>query len=389
MPGVRHILTGADVRAASGPLTVLRPVPGAPLLPYYALAGDEAIHEGQPVVSVAATSRAIAEDALELIDIDYEPLPHVTDTLGALADDAPVLHPETLSVEPADQQRGPRGRSGEPPGRGPDVVVEGRFRVNRVSALPMEPRGIVARWRAGARMLEVHASTQTPHLIRQQLAECLPLDEGSIRVIASDVGGGFGMKLGLYPEDVLAVLHAMALRRPVKWIEDRLEFFRASTHAREAVYDVRIGAEADGRIVAIANRYTTDLGAWNSTYRLGAALQRRLHRPLQGGRCGGRAPRRAHQQDARSAPIAATASRRSTSPWRSSSTGWRAVWRSTRWSSGGCNMLRPEDLPWTTPSRAVYDSGDYLKTLRDGRRRGRLRGAPRPRDGRKRATTSG
>ena len=92
------------------------------------------------------------------------------------------------------------------------VVVEGRFHVNRVSALPMEGRGIVAQWRAGARTLEVYASTQTPHLIRQQLAECLPLDEGCIRVIASDVGGGFGMKLGLYPEDVLAVLHAMALR---------------------------------------------------------------------------------------------------------------------------------------------------------------------------------
>ena len=93
LPGVRHILTGADVRAASEPLTVLRPVPGAPLLPYYALAGEEAIHEGQPVVSVVATSRAIAEDALELIDIDYEPLPHVTDTLGALADDAPCCIP--------------------------------------------------------------------------------------------------------------------------------------------------------------------------------------------------------------------------------------------------------------------------------------------------------
>ena len=265
VPGVRHILTGADVRAASGPLTVLRPVPGAPLLPYYALAADQAIHEGQPVVSVVATSRAIAEDALDLIDIDYEPLPHVTDTLGALADDAPVLHPETLTSNLLARNV---DRAGDPEDRmvAAEVVVEGRFRVNRVSALPMEPRGIVAHWRAGARTLEVHASTQTPHLIRQQLAECLPLDEGCIRVIASDVGGGFGMKLGLYPEDVLAVLHAMALRRPVKWIEDRLEFFRASTHAREAVHDVQIGAEADGRIVAITNQYTTDLGAWNSTY---------------------------------------------------------------------------------------------------------------------------
>ena len=152
VPGVRHILTGADVRAASGPLTVLRPVPGAPLLPYYALAADQAIHEGQPVVSVVATSRAIAEDALDLIDIDYEPLPHVTDTLGALADDAPVLHPETLT---SNLLASNVDRAGDPEDRmvAAEVVVEGRFRVNRVSALPMEPRGIVAHWRAGARTL--------------------------------------------------------------------------------------------------------------------------------------------------------------------------------------------------------------------------------------------
>ena len=361
VPGVRHILTGADVRAASGPLTVLRPVPGAPLLPYYALAAEQAIHEGQPVVSVVATSRAIAEDALDLIDIDYEPLPHVTDTLGALADDAPVLHPETLT---SNLLASNVDRAGDPEDRmvAAEVVVEGRFRVNRVSALPMEPRGIVAHWRAGARTLEVHASTQTPHLIRQQLAECLPLDEGCIRVIASDVGGGFGMKLGLYPEDVLAVLHAMALRRPVKWIEDRLEFFRASTHAREAVHDVRIGAEADGRIVAITNQYTTDLGAWNSTYGSAqlssvvftgpykvadAAVERRValtnKTPIGAYRGYGQP----EVNFALEVLIDRLARRLMIDPLE--------LRRK--------NMLRPEDLPWTTPSRAVYDSGDYLKTL--------------------------
>ena len=356
LPGVRHILTGPDVRAASEPLTVLRPVPGAPPLPYYALATEEAIHEGQPVVSVAAASRAIAEDALELIDIDYEPLPHVTDTLAALADDAPVLHPETLPSNLLDQQRGPRRRARRaawPPRRS---SVEGRFHVNRVSALPMEARGIVAHWRAGARMLEVHASTQTPHLIRQQLAECLPLDEGCIRVIASDVGGGFGMKLGLYPEDVLAVLHAMALRRPVKWIEDRLEFFRASTQAREAVFDVRIGAESDGRIVAITNQYTTDLGAWNSTYGSAqlssvvftgpykvadAAVERRValtnKTPIGAYRGYGQP----EVNFALEVLIDRLARQLKTDPLE--------LRRK--------NMLRPEDLPWTTPSRAVYDNG--------------------------------
>ena len=362
LPGVRHILTGADVRAASEPLTVLRPVPGAPALPYYALAVERALHEGQPVVSVVATSRAIAEDALELIDIDYEPLPHVTDTLGALADDAPVLHPETLSTNLLTANV---DRAGEPEARmaAAGIVVEGRFRVNRVSALPLEPRGIVALWRPGARALEVHASTQTPHLIRQQLAECLPLDEGCIRVVAADVGGGFGLKLGLYPEDVLAALHAMALRHPVKWTEDRLEFFRASTHAREAVHEFRIGAEADGRIVAMIDRYTTDLGAWNSTfgsaqlssvvftgpYRVSdAAVERRValtNKTPVGAYRGYGQP---EVNFAREVLIDRLARRLKIDPLELRRT----------------NMLRPADLPWTTPSGAVYDSGDYLETLR-------------------------
>ena len=362
LPGVRHILTGADVRAASKPLTVLRPVPGAPALPYYALAVERALHEGQPVVSVVATSRAIAEDALELIDIDYEPLPHATDTLGALADDAPVLHPETLSTNLLTANV---DRAGEPEARmaAAGIVVEGRFRVNRVSALPLEPRGIVALWRPGARALEVHASTQTPHLIRQQLAECLPLDEGCIRVVAADVGGGFGLKLGLYPEDVLAALHAMALRHPVKWTEDRLEFFRASTHAREAVHEFRIGAEADGRIVAMIDRYTTDLGAWNSTfgsaqlssvvftgpYRVSdAAVERRValtNKTPVGAYRGYGQP---EVNFAREVLIDRLARRLKIDPLELRRT----------------NMLRPADLPWTTPSGAVYDSGDYLETLR-------------------------
>ena len=361
LPGVRHILTGADVCAASEPLTVLRPVPGAPTLPYYAMATDRAIHEGQPVVSVVATTRAIAEDALELIDIDYTPLPHVTDTLAALADDAPVLHPETLS---SNLLTANVDRAGEPEERmaAAEIVVEGRFHVNRVTALPLEARGIVAHWRAGARMLEVHASTQTPHLIRQQLAECLPLDEGCIRVVASDVGGGFGLKLGLYPEDLLAALHAMALRRPVKWMEDRLEFFRASTHAREAVHEFRIGAGADGRIVAMIDRYTSDLGAWNSTfgsaqlssvvftgpYRVAdAAVERRValtNKTPVGAYRGYGQP---EVNFALEVLIDRLARRLEIDPLELRRR----------------NMLRPEDLPWTTPSRAVYDSGDYLKTL--------------------------
>ncbi|MCW2724349.1 MAG: xanthine dehydrogenase, molybdenum binding subunit apoprotein [Frankiales bacterium] len=360
--GVKHILIGSDVRAATEPLTVLRPVPGAPDLHYYALAQDVATYEGQPVVSVVATSRHIAEDALELIDIDYEPLPHVVDVIAALEPDAPVIHPHVLGsnllVSNRDESGDPEARMAEA-----DVVVAGRFRINRVTGLPMETRGIVVEWRPGARELTVHTSTQVPHLVRKQLAESLRLDEGEIRAVASDVGGGFGLKLGIYPEDVLACLHAMALRRPVKWTEDRSEHFRATTHAREAVHDFRIGATADGRMTAMTNVYATDLGGWNSSF--GSAqlssvvfngpykiedgsVERRVivtnKTPIGAYRGYGQP----EVNFAYERLVDQLARRLDMDPLE-----LRAM-----------NMVRPTDMPWRNPSGAVYDSGDYELCLR-------------------------
>jgi carbon-monoxide dehydrogenase large subunit len=187
------------------------------------------------------------------------------DSVRAIEPSAPVLHPGLLEGNVLATQV---DRRGEPEQRMSEAahVVSGRFRINRVTPLPMEPRAVLAQWRPGARMLTVHCSTQVPHLIRKQLAETLRLDESEIRAVASDVGGGFGQKLGVFPEDVLACVHAMALRRPVKWTEDRGEHFRGSTHARESVHDYSIGADANGRIVAMVNRYLTDLGGWNSPF---------------------------------------------------------------------------------------------------------------------------
>ena len=143
-------------------------MPGAPPIPHFALAQEIATYEGQPVVSVAAISRHVAEDALELIEIDYEPLPHVSDVMSAMAPGAPVIHPGTLDSNLLVSN--PQGR-GDVAARvkEADVVVEGRFRVNRVTGLPMEARAVLAEWRAGAGALTVHTSTQSPHLIRTQL----------------------------------------------------------------------------------------------------------------------------------------------------------------------------------------------------------------------------
>lgn len=362
LPGVRHILTAERVRDLSDPLTVLRPVPNAPTLPYYALAQGVALHEGQPVVSVVATSRAVAEDALELIDVEYEPLPHVCDALASLKKDAPVLHPGSMDSNLMARQT---DAAGDAPARMHEAahIVEDTMRVNRVTPLPMETRGIVASWRPGARELLVHLSTQTPHLVRKQLAESLRLSESCIQVVARDVGGGFGQKLGAFPEDVLACLHAMILRRPVKWIEDRMEHFRASTHGRESIHRFRLAADENGRFVAIINDYVTDIGGWNSPFGSAQLASVVFTGPYK-------------VPDASVTREVVLTNKTPVGAYR----GYGQpevnfalevlVDRMARKLGRDPldlrmqNLLQPHDLPWTTPSGAVYDSGDYPRSLR-------------------------
>jgi carbon-monoxide dehydrogenase large subunit len=361
LEGVRHVLLGAEIVALTEPISVLRPVPGAPSLPYYALAPEVCVFEGQPFVSVVATSRHVAEDAVELVDVEWEPLPHVSDTLGALEPDAPVLHPAQLAGNLL--VTNPQGTDTDSAIAAADVVLEDRFYVNRVTGLPMEPRAVVAEWRPGARMLTAHCSTQVPHLVRMQLAESLRLDESEVRVVASDVGGGFGLKLGAYPEDVLACLHSMQLRRPVKWVEDRLEHFRATTHGREAVHEFRIAAKADGRIVAITDTYTTDLGGQNSPFGSAQLSSQVFSGPYNV--TAGFVERRVAITN--KTPIGAY---RGYGQPEVNFARERMVDRLARRLGRDPlelrlqNLLQPEDLPFTNPAGVVYDSGDYPRCLR-------------------------
>jgi aerobic carbon-monoxide dehydrogenase large subunit len=362
LDGVKHILIGSDVRALTEPLTVLRPVPGAPALPYYALAQDVATHEGQAVVSVAATSRHVAEDALSLIDIDYEPLPHVVDVLEALEPGAPVLHPSVLD---SNLLAANSDGSGDPEQRmqDADIVVEGRFRINRVTALPMETRAVVAEWRPGARELTVFISTQVPHLIRKQLAESLRLSESDIRAVASDVGGGFGLKLGVFPEDVLACLHAMALRQPVKWVEDRAEHFRASTHARESVHDYRIAADSTGRLLAMTDVYATDIGGWNSPFGSAQLSSVVLNGPYRVE--DGYAERRVTLTN--KTPIGAYRGYGQPEVNFAYERLMDTLARRLELDPvelRASNMVKQQDMPWRNPTGAMYDSGDYERCLR-------------------------
>jgi aerobic carbon-monoxide dehydrogenase large subunit len=361
LDGVEHVLVGRQVVERTTPISVLRPVPGVPPLPNYAMASDVAVYEGQPVVSVVAVNRYVAEDAIERIVVDYEPLPHVPDVIAAVTG-APVLHEGV--VESNLLATNPQG-AGDPESRlaEADVVVAERFFVNRVSPLPMETRAIAAEWRVGAGELVVHHSTQVPHLVRVQLAETLGLDEGAVRVVVGDVGGGFGQKLGIYPEDVLACLHSRDTRRPVKWVEDRIEHFRAATHGRESVHDARLGAAANGTFCALTDVYATDLGALNSPF--GSAQLTSITFP------GPYRVRDAHMERrvtvTSKTPIGAY---RGYGQPESNFVREVLVDRLARRLGRDPlelrlqNLLQPEELPWTSPSGAVYDSGDYAQCLR-------------------------
>ncbi|MBB3064497.1 xanthine dehydrogenase family protein molybdopterin-binding subunit [Limibacillus halophilus] len=361
VPGVLEIFTGKEVAERSNPLTVLRPVPGAPALPYFALARDVALHEGQAVVSIAAETRAIAEDALDLLEIDYEPLPHVTDTAKCLDNDAPVLHPELLAnnlmAENTDQIGEPDQKCGTA-----EVVARGRFYNSRVAPLSLETRGVAVYWRAGARMLDVRLSTQVPHLVRKQLAESLRLEESGIRVVASDVGGAYGMKLGAFPEDILASLHAISLGRPVKWIEDRMEYFRASTHGRESIHNMAIAADRDGRIKAIIDDYVTDIGGWNSPFGSAQLSSVTFAGPYK-------------VSDARATRMVVLSNKTPIGAYRGYGQPevnfalevlldrMAGKLGKSPLALRRLNMLQPGDLPWRTASGAVYDIGDYPRTL--------------------------
>jgi carbon-monoxide dehydrogenase large subunit len=263
MPGVALVLTHADLPAGlQGPLPRLIP---HPTLIHHktqcALAPGQVRHVGEAVAFVVASSRYLAEDALDAIEVVYDPLPAVVDLEAAVAPGTPLVHDDMPTNVCAEYTQ----RVGDPDAafaRAAHVFRE-RLRMDRGTASPMETRGVVAIWDAKTRQLVVYDSTQAPIRIRNYLAQLLGLPQGSIRVIAPDVGGGFGPKIMMcYPEEVLVPLAAMRLGRPVKWIEDRRENFVSMNQEREQIHDAEIAVDDDGRILAVRTRFLYDSGAY-------------------------------------------------------------------------------------------------------------------------------
>lgn len=362
MAGVEAVFVGRDVVPRTEPIEILRPLPDIERVPdYYAMAVDVALFEGQPVVSVVAADRYTAEDALERIDIDYEPLPHVTDPEKALEPGAPRLHGYMTSNLLVANPRS-AGDADAAFARA-DVVVQDRFVINRVTGLPLEGRAIWARYTPGLKTLEVRVGSQTPHLTRMQIARCLRMPEARIRVVASEMGGGFGLKIGLYPEDILVCLHSLDLGRPVQWIEDRMEHFRATSHSREAVHNTALAVTKAGEILGMRNVYTINCGAFNAAsggppmlsslmapgpYRItNSYIERRValtNKTPYGAYRGYGQP---ESNFVRELLVDRAARRLGVDP----------VELRRK------NLLTPHDMPWKNAGGAVYDSGDYPRCL--------------------------
>ena len=217
---------------------------------------------GEPLAAVVATSESGARDALELIEVDYQPLPAVVDLEAAAADGSALVHEElgtNRSVEAS-------GTAGDPSRafQEADGVISARFQEPRLVPNPMESRAVVAGYERGTGNLTVWLSTQTPHLERSFLASILGLPENKLRVLSRDVGGGFGCKIDTYPETIIAAILAMRLARPVTWVEDRQEHFTSTIHGRGEVQYVEAAYQNDGTLSGMRLRFYTDLGAYSS-----------------------------------------------------------------------------------------------------------------------------
>ncbi|MGA2943470.1 MAG: xanthine dehydrogenase family protein molybdopterin-binding subunit [Xanthobacteraceae bacterium] len=270
-PGVVYALTGPEL------VKVVPPVPDTQLaLPSKwtalvqhkfinpqqpLLAHDKVRHVGEAVAVIVAESRYAAEDAAQLVELDLESLPVVLDPEQSLAAGATIVHDKFstnliggFTVGKGDVERA----LATAPHR-----LQRRFYHHRYAAMPMECRGVIAVHEPRSDAVTIWSSTQVVHWVRREAATILRMPEARIRCVALDVGGGFGVKGHVYPEDLLIPYLARQIGRPVKWIEDRREHLICSCHSRDQIHDVEFGFDNEGRILALRDRFIVDCGAWN------------------------------------------------------------------------------------------------------------------------------
>jgi carbon-monoxide dehydrogenase large subunit len=261
-PGVIAAYSGRDFADEQGSLPCAWPVtPDMKLPAHPPLAVDEVRYVGDAVAVVVARDRYAAADALEAIEVDYEPLPAVVGMEAALADDAPLVHSDlgtnrcyTWPFTGGDDYDAVKAKA--------DVVVTRRFVQQRLIPTAMEPRAVVVAPLPASGEFTVYSATQIPHVLKLMLAMVTAIPEQKLRVIAPDVGGGFGSKLNVYAEEVLALLIARRLGRPIKWTESRSEGYQATVHGRDQIQDIEVAATKDGTLLGLKVELLADMGAY-------------------------------------------------------------------------------------------------------------------------------
>jgi carbon-monoxide dehydrogenase large subunit len=259
-PGVVAVFTGEDTKDVGGVICGVD-LPGLRKPHHHIIAIDRVYLVGHAVAVVVATDRYVAADAAELVEVDYEVLQGVADPEKAIAPGAPAVHPQWPDNIAFKFEQ--KGGDIDAAFSGADVICRQRMISQRMVANPMETRGCVASWHAADRALTIYTSTQIPHLARTILAGMLGLEENRLRLIAPEVGGGFGCKLNVYAEEALVSFISMKLGRPVKWIETRRENFLTTIQGRGHVDYWEIAAKRDGTIVGIKVKIIQDLGAYH------------------------------------------------------------------------------------------------------------------------------
>ena len=264
LSGVKSVVTGDDVKDVIGgiPCAATDPegFPGIKVPHHPVLATGKVRFVGEPIAAVAATDAYIAQDALDLIEVDYEPLDAINSADAAFADGAPVIHEDwddnmafTWSIAGGDVDAAFAEA---------DQVVSQRIDHQRLVPNPMETRGVVAQYLPGKDQLNLWSSTQIPHLLRTQISVMLGMAENHVRVIAPEVGGGFGCKLNVYAEEALLGHMSKYLVQPVKWIEGRRENFLHTIHGRDQTGDVELAVKNDGTILGLKYTVSADVGAY-------------------------------------------------------------------------------------------------------------------------------
>jgi carbon-monoxide dehydrogenase large subunit len=364
-PGVVAVVAGEDIAKICKPYRgILHHYKGMKTGAIVPLALDRVHCVGEPIVAVAATERAAAEDAAALVGVEYDPLPAVLSPAAALAPGAPLIHPELgdnvifeTRLAGGDAARALAGAA---------RVWSRTFVIGRHTGVPMEPRALVAEFEPFTRALTLTISSQVPHMMQAVVAELFGLPEHRVRVIAPDVGGSFGIKIHVYQDDMAAIALALVLGRPVKFVATRRESFLSDIHAREQTVAIDVAADADGTLRGMRATITAAVGPYSAYPRSSVVEGGQVLRILPG-------PYRVRDYEATLTVVAQN---------KGITSQYRAVGHPIATAVTEAmldliardlgldpaevrrrNLVRPDEFPYTSVTGNVYDSGSYHAAL--------------------------